>query len=161
MTIYIHMTVNGVLGRDTKPHNSADDAYEGCFIEDDATGQSKKVRLKPYWATNFSTVFIERATVGSTCSECNTPPVSCGKPLTFNLDHIKGDLRDDRLTNLRLLCPNCRSQQPMKRPCIPLGFTDRNATGRDCFAHLVQRTRAPCQAAGHQEWPGPRRSVVG
>lgn len=33
-----------------------------------------------------------------------------GKPLTLHLDHINGIHDDNRLTNLRFLCPNCHSQ---------------------------------------------------
>jgi 5-methylcytosine-specific restriction endonuclease McrA len=36
----------------------------------------------------------------------------CGKKLVLHLDHINGINNDNRLTNLRFLCPNCHSQTP-------------------------------------------------
>ena len=33
-----------------------------------------------------------------------------GKPLTLHLDHVNGDNLDNRITNLKILCPNCHSQ---------------------------------------------------
>jgi hypothetical protein len=46
------------------------------------------------------------------CSECGLPPIWQGKTLVLILDHKNGDHCDHRLENLRLLCPNCNSQQP-------------------------------------------------
>lgn len=44
------------------------------------------------------------------CSICGQEPYWNGKELTLTLDHINGDNRDDRLENLRWICPNCDRQ---------------------------------------------------
>ena len=46
------------------------------------------------------------------CAICGLPPVWHDKELTLTLDHINGDNRDDRLENLRWICPNCDRQLP-------------------------------------------------
>jgi Zn finger protein HypA/HybF involved in hydrogenase expression len=45
-----------------------------------------------------------------TCSECSLESVWNGKPIVLELDHINGVSNDNRLENLRFLCPNCHSQ---------------------------------------------------
>jgi 5-methylcytosine-specific restriction endonuclease McrA len=46
------------------------------------------------------------------CSICGMPPIWNGKELTLILDHINGVNNDDRLENLRWVCPNCNQQLP-------------------------------------------------
>lgn len=38
-----------------------------------------------------------------------------GKPISFELDHINGNNKDNSKLNLRILCPNCHSQTPTFR----------------------------------------------
>jgi len=44
------------------------------------------------------------------CSECGISTQYNNKPIRLTVDHINGVNDDNRLTNLRWLCPNCHSQ---------------------------------------------------
>lgn len=46
------------------------------------------------------------------CSVCGLGAEWNGKELSLHIDHINGMRYDNRLENLRLLCPNCHSQTP-------------------------------------------------
>lgn len=44
------------------------------------------------------------------CSECGITAYWNNKPLSLQIDHINGIHTDNRIENLRILCPNCHSQ---------------------------------------------------
>ncbi|KOG11472.1 MULTISPECIES: HNH endonuclease signature motif containing protein [Streptomyces] len=43
------------------------------------------------------------------CALCGNKAVWFGRPLPLEVDHIDGDWRNNRIENLRFLCPNCHS----------------------------------------------------
>jgi hypothetical protein len=44
------------------------------------------------------------------CSMCGCEGTWRGQPLVLAIDHVDGDWLDNRLQNLRFLCPNCHAQ---------------------------------------------------
>ena len=74
---------------------------EDIFVENSTANQS--VLRRWYVKGNYSEY---------KCAICGLPAEWQGKPLVLTLDHINGKHRDDRLENLRWICPNCDRQLP-------------------------------------------------
>ena len=54
---------------------------------------------------------LSEGLIENECSECGQDGEWKGNPLRMVLDHINGVNNDWRIGNLRMLCPNCNSQQ--------------------------------------------------
>ena len=61
------------------------------------------------------------------CGNCEMLPEWDGKKLILILDHVNGINNDNRIENLRLLCPNCNSQTET--------FSGRNQGKRKTIKH--------------------------
>ena len=72
---------------------------DNIFIENSTASQAT---LRRWYLKGNYTPYI--------CSICGQPPIWQEKELTLILDHINGSNHDDRLENLRWVCPNCNQQ---------------------------------------------------
>ncbi len=82
-------------------------ANEPCALDDILVQNSTY-----YFTSGPKRKLIKASLLSNKCYECGMEPVWHGKPLVLRLDHVNGDNRDNRIENLRLLCPNCDSQMP-------------------------------------------------
>ena len=55
-------------------------------------------------------ILIRNKIIEYACDKCDNMGTWENEPLTLQLDHINGINNDNRIENLRLLCPNCHSQ---------------------------------------------------
>lgn len=70
------------------------------------------VENSPYKSrTRLKRRLIREGVLEEKCNICRGTNIWEGKRLVLVLDHINGNPKDNRIENLRLLCPNCNSQQ--------------------------------------------------
>lgn len=81
-----------------KTHNYTPPRPLEEILKQDSSAQSYKLKTR----------IIKEGLLKDECSVCGIVDWH-GQKLSLHLDHINGDSCDNRLENLRLLCPNCHS----------------------------------------------------
>lgn len=64
--------------------------------------------FKSSWALKRKLIKLKLKT--NICEICKQLPFHNNKPLSLQLDHINGNNKDNRLSNLQIICPNCHTQ---------------------------------------------------
>lgn len=72
--------------------------------------EEQLVKNKKYTGTYLKKKLIQKGILEDLCTECGIGPIWDDEPIVLQLDHINGIHTDNRLENLRILCPNCHSQ---------------------------------------------------
>jgi hypothetical protein len=92
------------------------------------------VQDSSYGSDDLKRRVINAELIANACVSCANNGTHNGMPLVLQLDHINGNNRDNRIENLRLLCPNCHSQTPTygrkNRTLKPKVFSKLNGTLR-------------------------------
>lgn len=116
-----------------------------------------------YRRTHLKKRLIKDGLLEEVCAVCRILPEWEGKPLVLVLDHINGVPDDNRLENLRLICPNCNSQTDT--------FAGRNVNTPsrpkkqclDCGGELKDRQSlrcVPCYRKSQRKHKCPSRETL-
>jgi len=107
---------------------------------------------------NLKRRLIRNGILKNECSICHMENKWNGKDLIMILDHINGVYNDNRIKNLRLICPNCNSQtetfagrnQKKQKKCIDCGTEVMRALRcRKCYCkNRIRQKKNTCIDCG-------------
>lgn len=120
---------------------------EEIFIKDSSYGNGSSLKAR----------IIKDELLDYRCDKCGNTGVWNDQKLVLHLDHMNGDHYDNRLQNLRFLCPNCHSQtetycvgkvREEKEPIVSYCECGRKKDDQSnkchtCYSHNQRKTNRP------------------
>lgn len=114
----------------TEKHNAPRRTLQEMLVSGSKTIDGRRLKFH----------LIKEGLIQDICNICGLESHWNGLKLVLALDHINGDSHDNRIENLRLLCPNCHSQTPTF--CRGKKALDLEWAGRSKTKYL--RPKIPC-----------------
>ena len=103
-------TIKMIKNRLSEYDTSHFEAVSGNNFRIKRTAENTFIKNSTASQATLRKMYLENSYTPYVCSICGQEPIWQGKELTLILDHINGINNDDRLENLRWVCPNCNQQ---------------------------------------------------